>query len=82
MAIPTRSLQAEFGRLFPHGFAGLGCPARVGPGRLGEASPLLAVFHPSLEQIYDEVAPDASQYQLAAPRRTIRTPCSPEPHSG
>jgi hypothetical protein len=43
----------EFSRLFPHGFAGPDVIAELAPEGW-ESSPLLAVCHPTLAQIYDE----------------------------
>jgi hypothetical protein len=46
-------LHALFDRLFPHGFAGADVLAEIAPAGW-EHSPLLACFHPSMEQILDE----------------------------
>jgi len=46
-------LEAEFDRLFPQGFAGPDVLQELGPGGW-QNSPLLAVFHPSLAQTYEE----------------------------
>jgi hypothetical protein len=46
-------LHAEFDRLFPHGFAGPDVVRELAP-RGWENSPLLAVFHPSVDQLYQE----------------------------
>ena len=46
-------LEAEFDRLFPQGFAGPDVLQELAPGGW-ENSPLLAVFHPSLAQTYEE----------------------------
>lgn len=46
-------LRAEFGRLFPQGFAGADVVRGIAPEGW-EHSPLVAVFHPSLEQVYEE----------------------------
>jgi len=46
-------LEAEFDRLFPQGFAGPDVLREIAPDGW-ENSPLLAVFHPSLAQTYDE----------------------------
>ena len=46
-------LEAEFDRLFPQGFAGPDVLQELAPDGW-ENSPLLAVFHPSVEQIYEE----------------------------
>jgi hypothetical protein len=46
-------LEAEFTRLFPQGFAGTDVLRELAPTGW-ENSPLLAVFHPSLAQTYEE----------------------------
>ena len=46
-------LHAEFDRLFPQGFAGPDVLQELAPGGW-ENSPLLAVFHPSVDQVYEE----------------------------
>src|SRR5882724_6418800 len=46
-------LDAEFDRLFPHGFAGADVVRELAPNGW-ENSPLVAVFHPSAEQVFDE----------------------------
>lgn len=46
-------LKAFFDRLFPHGFAGADVLAEVAPEGW-EKSPLLACFHPSPEQVFQE----------------------------
>jgi hypothetical protein len=46
-------LHAFFDRLFPHGFAGADVLAEIAPAGW-EHSPLLACFHPSVEQRYEE----------------------------
>jgi hypothetical protein len=46
-------LEEEFARLFPGGFAGPDVLQELAPGGW-ENSPLLAVFHPSIDQIYEE----------------------------
>ena len=48
-----RELYAVFDRLFPHGFAGADVLAEIAPGGW-EHSPLLACFHPSVEQLFEE----------------------------
>ena len=45
--------EAEFARLFPYGFAGQDVLDEIAPEGW-EHSPLLAVFHPSLDQVYEE----------------------------
>lgn len=46
---------AEFDRLFPHGFAGEDVIREIAPQGWAN-SPLLAIFHPSAEQVYEECA--------------------------
>ena len=46
-------LHAEFDRLFPQGFAGPDVVQELAPGGW-ENSPLLAVFHPSVDQLHEE----------------------------
>lgn len=48
-----RELDALFDRLFPHGFAGADVLAEIAPEGW-ERSPLLACFHPSVEQLFEE----------------------------
>lgn len=48
-----RECEAEFAALFPRGFAGSDVLSELAPTRW-ETSPLVAVFHPSLEQVYEE----------------------------
>ncbi len=50
---PEALLEQEFDRLFPHGFAGADVVQELAPGGW-DHSPLLAVFHPSPEQVYQE----------------------------
>jgi hypothetical protein len=49
--LSDRKLYALFDRLFPHGFAGADVLAEVAPEGW-ERSPLLACFHPSVEQLF------------------------------
>jgi len=51
--LSERECQAVFSRLFPLGLAGDDVLAQVAPARW-ERSPLLAVFHPSVEQLHRE----------------------------
>ena len=68
---------AMFRRLFPRGLAGENVLAEIAPEGW-ERSPLVAVFHPSVEQVYRE-APRVhrNMARLAGPRR--QQPASPEP---
>jgi hypothetical protein len=50
---PEALLEAEFDRLFPRGFAGSDVVRELAPSGW-ENSPLRAVFHPSVEQVYQE----------------------------
>jgi hypothetical protein len=68
---------AEFDRLFPHGFAGDDVIREIAPQGWAD-SPLLAVFHPSAEQIYEEcVRIHRNVQSLARPGHKGPTP--PEP---
>jgi hypothetical protein len=70
-------LHAEFDRLFPQGFAGRDVFQELAPGGWA-ASPLSAVFHPSLDQLHDEAL--AMHRNLARLRRTDdHRPQAPEP---
>jgi len=51
--LTDRELYALFDRLFPHGFAGADVVAEVAPEGW-DHSPLLACFHPSVEQLFEE----------------------------
>jgi len=48
-----QELHALFDELFPHGFAGADVLAEIAPEGW-ERSPLLACFHPSVEQLFEE----------------------------
>jgi hypothetical protein len=52
-SLNDEELIAEFARLFPAGFAGPDLAQELAPEGWAN-SPLVAVFHPSLEQIYEE----------------------------
>jgi hypothetical protein len=70
-------LVAEFDRLFPQGFAGPDVLHELAPDGW-EQSPLLAVFHPSLEQVYEESV--RVHRNIARLRRPDdRRPVTPEP---
>jgi hypothetical protein len=76
-------LHALFTRLFPRGFAGADVLAEVAPDGW-ERSPLLACFHPSVEQVFAEslqVHRNIAALQRARPDRapTDLTTQSPEP---
>lgn len=51
--LTSRELHALFDRLFSHGFAGADMLAEIAPEGW-EHSPLLACFHPSVEQLFEE----------------------------
>ena len=70
-------LEAEFERLFPHGFAGADMVAELAPEGW-ENSPLLAINHPSVEQCYQEAV--RSHSNLCSLRRPDdKRPLPPEP---
>ena len=70
-------LEAEFDRLFPQGFAGPDVLQELAPGGW-ENSPLLAVFHPSMAQTYEEsLRFHRNMCQLRGPND--RRPMPPEP---
>ena len=51
--LTDRDLYALFDRLFPHGFASADVLAEIAPEGW-KRSPLLACFHPSVEQLFKE----------------------------
>jgi hypothetical protein len=51
--LTDRELHTFFDRLFPHGFAGAELLAEIAPEGW-ERSPLLACFHPSVQQLFEE----------------------------
>jgi hypothetical protein len=51
--LTDRELHALFDRLWPHGFAGSDVLAEIAPEGW-ERSPLLACFHPAVEQLFEE----------------------------
>jgi hypothetical protein len=70
-------LEAEFDRLFPNGFAGPDILQELAPGGW-ENSPLLAIFHPSREQTYEETLRlHRNMCQLRGPNN--QRPMPPEP---
>ncbi|MBI2876263.1 MAG: hypothetical protein HYY20_05220 [Candidatus Tectomicrobia bacterium] len=68
--------EAEFAHLFPQGFAGQNVLGEIAPEGW-EQSPLVATFHPSLEQVYEEAVQLHRNLQ-AFPWRKDRPP-EPEP---
>ena len=75
--LSERECVAVFATLFPRGFAGEDVIAEIAPEGW-ERSLLLAVFHPSVEQVYREsVALHRNIERLAGSRRT--RPPAPEP---
>ena len=69
--------EADFTRLFPRGFAGQDVLDDLAP-QGWEASPLVAVFHPSLEQAYAEAVQFHRNLQALPWRDPNRSP-TPEP---
>lgn len=75
--LSERECAAVLARLFPHGLAGEDGIAELAPEGW-ERSPLLAVFHPPVEQVYREsVRFHRNLERLAGPRST--EPLPPEP---
>jgi len=68
---------AVFDRLFPQGFAGSDVLAELAPGGW-ERSPLLAVYHPSAEQLYQETVRVHENF-LSLRRADDNRPFPPEP---
>lgn len=69
--------EAEFARLFPQGFAGRDVLDEIAP-KGWEASPLVATFHPSLDQVYDEAVQMHRNMQSWPWHKKDRPP-APEP---
>jgi hypothetical protein len=69
--------EEEFAYLFPQGFAGQDVLDELAPEGW-EASPLVATFHPSLEQVYDE-AVQMHRNMQSWPWRQKDRPPDPEP---
>lgn len=70
-------LKAFFGRLFPHGFAGADVLAELAPEGW-EKSPLLACFHPSPEQVFQESLQMHRNIEELVRARRAREPDNPE----
>jgi hypothetical protein len=70
-------LEAEFDALFPQGFAGADVLQELAPDGW-EKSPLLAIFHPSPEQIYEETL-RIHRNMVAMRRPDDDRPVPPEP---
>jgi hypothetical protein len=70
-------LEAEFDRLFPHGFAGADVLRELAPAGWAQ-SPLVAVFHPSVEQVYAE-AVRVHHNLNSLPWRRADSPAEPNP---
>jgi hypothetical protein len=70
-------LHAFFDQLFPRGFAGADVVAALAPDGW-EHSPLLACFHPSIEQRYEEALQLHRNLAALRSRRTGREPASPD----
>ena len=64
-------LHAELDRLFPHGFSGSDVFQELAPGGWA-TSPLFAVFHPSVDQLYEEAL--VMHRNLGEPAEARRTP--------
>lgn len=71
-------LKAEFAALFPHGWAGPDVLAEIAPGGWA-ASPLVAVFHPSAEQSYEEAVRIHRNMANFPGRKPDAPPPPPEP---
>jgi hypothetical protein len=74
-------LHALFDRLFPHGFAGADVLAEIAPDGW-EHSPLLACFHPSVEELYAERLSfhrNLEEWRRLGRRRWGTTPVEPRP---
>ena len=76
-----RELYALFDRLFPHGFAGADVLAEIAPEGW-ERAPLLACFHPSVEQLFDErvaIHRNLEEWRRLARRRKGSAALEPRP---
>lgn len=79
--LTDRELHALFDRLFPHGFAGADVIADIAPEGW-ERSPLLACFHPSVEQLFEErvtVHRNLEEWRCLGRRREGTTAGEPRP---
>lgn len=76
-----RELHALFDELFPHGFASADVLAEIAPGGW-EHSPLLACFHPSVEQLFEErvtIHRNLEEWRQLGRRREGTTALEPRP---
>ena len=71
-------LKALFADLFPHGWAGPDVTAELAPQGWA-ASPLVAVFHPSVDQVYEESVRMHRNLATSPLRRPDAPPPPPEP---
>lgn len=71
-------LKAEFAALFPHGWAGPDVMAELAPGGWA-ASPLVAVCHPSVDQVYEETVRIRRNLANFPGRKPDAPPPPPEP---
>jgi hypothetical protein len=74
-------LQTLFDRLFPHGFTGADVLSEVAPDGW-ERSPLLACFHPSVEQLFEErvaIHRNLEEWRRLGRRRDGTAPLEPRP---
>lgn len=71
-------LRAEFAALFPHGWAGPDVMAELAPDGWA-ASPLVKIFHPSAQQVYEEAVQMHRNMATYPLRRPDAPPPPPEP---
>jgi hypothetical protein len=79
--LTDRELHALFDRLFPHGFAGADVLAEIASEGWAH-SPLLACFHPSVEQLFDErlgIHRNLEEWRRLGRRRGGTTAVEPRP---
>lgn len=79
--LTDRELYALFDRLFPHGFAGFDVLMEIAPEGW-EHSPLLACFHPSVEQLFEErvaIHRNLEEWRRLARRRKGSAALEPRP---
>jgi hypothetical protein len=79
--LTDRELHALFDELFPHGFAGADVLAQIAPEGW-EQSPLLACFHPSVEQLFEErvmIHRNLEEWRRLGLRRRGTTAVDPRP---
>jgi hypothetical protein len=79
--LTRRELHALFDELFPHGFAGADVLAEIAPEGW-ERSPLLACFHPSVAQLFEErltIHRNLEGWRQLGRRREGKTAIDPQP---